>query len=166
MDKIENEIPINTKVVIDFRGVMTVVDNISAIVGFEPKRVFSINNVPPGTTRGDHSHHNCTQAIVVTSGIVIVHADDGINHNDFVFRPGEGLIIPPGIWSRQTFRVPNSSVIVFCDQQYDANDYIHDEQFMEWQERFCYYAKTQESFLDKSLNLLEKFKINSQVASK
>ena len=52
--------------VTDQRGSLTPFDY--ADLPFPPRRVFAVTDVPPGTSRGGHSHGSSTQLLVCLAG--------------------------------------------------------------------------------------------------
>lgn len=97
-------------------------------VPFEIARVFVVR-APERALRGDHAHRACTQFLTCPIGIVDVECDDGLQTASFVLdHPKFGLLVPAGIWSRQTYRTRGSTLTVLCDRHYEAHDYIREYQ--------------------------------------
>lgn len=95
-------------------------------ISFEIKRVFLVS-ANQGNIRGDHAHISCSQFLVCISGSILVECSDGESDKDFhLDNPSKGLLIPPGIWSRQIYNINNSVLAVFCDYFFDPDDYIRD----------------------------------------
>ena len=97
-------------------------------VPFEIRRVFSVV-AGRGANRGAHAHHRCTQLLVCLSGRVRLTCFDGAatEHNDL--EPGGvGILVPPGVWATQEYLEDSSVVIVFCDREFEPDDYIRDYQ--------------------------------------
>ena len=95
-------------------------------VPFEIQRVFVVR-APKGSIRGQHSHIKCTQLLTCPNGIIDVQCDDGKNKSYFTLNhPNIALLIPPGIWAQQTYKVENSILTVLCDRIYETEDYIRD----------------------------------------
>jgi hypothetical protein len=93
---------------------------------FSIARVFTVN-APAGNSRGNHAHKACTQFLVCPTGCVEVVCDDGTDRVVFILdRPNVGLLVPPSIWARQTYRAPGSVLLVICDRPYEEDDYIRD----------------------------------------
>jgi dTDP-4-dehydrorhamnose 3,5-epimerase-like enzyme len=95
-------------------------------VGFEPKRIFIVNNVPLGLIRGNHSHYKTEQLIICTNGSVNVFLDDGINKEIVLLKKSEAILAPKLVWDSQEFLDDNSEILVICSTEYDATDYILD----------------------------------------
>jgi len=95
-------------------------------VPFDILRVFVVR-APKGSIRGQHAHINCTQLLTCPHGQIDVECDDGENKFNFTLNhPNIALLIPPGIWAQQTYKLENSILTVLCDCIYDEEDYIRD----------------------------------------
>lgn len=95
-------------------------------VPFRIARVFAVT-APVGGVRGEHAHRRCAQFLVCMSGAIEVLCNDGANTARFIMdRLDHGLLIPPNIWAKQTYRKDNSVLMVLCDRRYEAADYIRD----------------------------------------
>jgi len=96
-------------------------------LGIGIRRVFTITNVPSGGTRGDHAHKDCIQVVVCLHGRVTVVIDDGRESTTIVLDDAaKGLFIPPGLWNHLTFDGPDTLIAVFCDQDFDHDEYLRD----------------------------------------
>ena len=96
------------------------------IIPFSIARVFSIC-AKQDAVRGNHAHYKCSQFLNCAFGSVEVLCDDGNQTATYVLdHPGKGLLIPPEIWGRQTYKINNAVLTVLCDRPYEADDYIHD----------------------------------------
>jgi hypothetical protein len=95
-------------------------------VPFAVERVFVVR-APLGAVRGQHAHRRCAQFLVCTNGCVEVICDDGVSTATFLLnRPELALVLPPTIWSQQTYQRTESVLTVLCDRPYEAADYIRD----------------------------------------
>jgi dTDP-4-dehydrorhamnose 3,5-epimerase-like enzyme len=95
-------------------------------ISFEIARVFVVR-APDGAIRGQHAHRNCSQFFTCSIGAIQILCDDGERKVEFVLdNPNLGLLIPPGIWSQQTYKGVQATLTVLCDQRYDAEEYIRD----------------------------------------
>lgn len=95
------------------------------VIPFTPIRLFSVSS-GKGSTRGNHAHKLCNQFIFCISGSINVKCDDGNNLAQYTLFPGNGLLVPSGIWASQDYLEENSIINVFCDQLFDERDYIRD----------------------------------------
>jgi acetyltransferase-like isoleucine patch superfamily enzyme/dTDP-4-dehydrorhamnose 3,5-epimerase-like enzyme len=108
----------------DKRGSLTV-GNFESEIPFLPRRYFVITGVPAGEVRGEHSHKECHQFLVCTSGSCNSTVDDGQNKLEVVLdSPNVGLYLPPGTWGVQHSYSAGASLIVFASHPYDNADYI------------------------------------------
>jgi len=114
----------------DPNGVLSVFEAATTIP-FPIKRVFSVT-AGRGSKRGEHSHIRCSQLVVCIVGCIRLSCFDGDTTEDIVLDGSHiGVLIPPGIWATQEYLEDNSTIIVFCDRSYEAEDYIRDhEQFL------------------------------------
>lgn len=94
----------------------------------EIKRVFQII-APKGSVRGEHAHISHTQFMICTFGKIKIECDDGQNIKDFILeKPSIGILVPPNIWSKQTYLEENSILTVLCDENYNEDEYVRDYQ--------------------------------------
>jgi len=116
----------------DERGSLAVLEEDT--LPFIIKRIFSVTG-HTGALRGEHSHKECSQFIFCISGNVEVLCDDGKQKKNFILLPNtHGILIPPGIWSQQTYLEENTIINVICDRAYESEDYIHNyEEFLKSQ---------------------------------
>tara|TARA_B100000795_G_scaffold267555_1_gene252626 strand:+ start:53 stop:454 length:402 start_codon:yes stop_codon:yes gene_type:complete len=93
---------------------------------FINKRIFLIYG-KKNFKRSDHAHKSCQQILFCVSGKVkvLLNKKKVINLSS---KKSEGLLIPKLNWSELFFIEKNSILMVFCDQEYDANEYIRDYQ--------------------------------------
>lgn len=107
-------------------GNLTVAEN-GGPIPFDIKRVFYIYDVPGGEERGGHSHKTLWQVIVAISGAFDVLLDDGSAHRTITLnRPYQGLLVAPGVWSKQLNFSSGSVCLVLASDHYDESDYVRD----------------------------------------
>jgi dTDP-4-dehydrorhamnose 3,5-epimerase-like enzyme len=95
-------------------------------VPFAIARVFIVR-ADPGAVRGQHAHKACSQFFTCAYGAVEVECDDGTATVTYrLDRPDKALLLPPGIWSQQTYIEPGTTLTVLCDRPYETADYIRD----------------------------------------
>lgn len=113
-------------------GNLTVVEN-GKLIPFDIKRVFYIYDVPGGEERGGHSHKRLQQVIVAISGAFDVLLDDGVNQRSVTLnRPYQGLLVAPGVWSKQHNFSSGSVCLVLASDHYCEEDYVRDyDQFLQ-----------------------------------
>lgn len=95
---------------------------------FEPKRIFIVNNVPIGETRGNHAHFKTEQYLICLSGKINVILFDGINTTEQIISENEYVYVAKLIWDSQTFLTNNSTLLSLASTNYDVNDYIFDRE--------------------------------------
>lgn len=115
----------------DIRGSLSVADFHNDLP-FQPKRYFSVFDVPSQETRGEHAHRRCHQFLVCVHGSVRILADDGNRRGEFVLdSPSLGIHLPPMIWGTQYHYSREAVLLVFASESYDADEYIRDyEEFL------------------------------------
>ena len=107
------------------KGQLSIIEE-SKNVLFRFKRVFFVKG-KKNITRGMHAHKKCSQIFICLNERVKIKCDDGVKKKTFILKDSKfALLIPPMIWSDQTYLSNKSILAVICDQKYDKNDYIHD----------------------------------------
>lgn len=95
-------------------------------VPFDIRRVFSVS-ARRGDVRGEHAHKKCTQLLVCVFGKVRVTCDDGEVASEHLLDGMQtGVLVPPGIWSKQEYMTDGAVLMVLCDRGYESDDYIRD----------------------------------------
>lgn len=109
------------KKISDQRGDMTVVSNLD--LPYKIKRVFSISS--KDSLRGEHAHIKCNQFLVCIKGsLTLVINDSFSNKKIYLDSSSDGILIPYGIWSHQEYHSDETLINVYCDREYEENDYI------------------------------------------
>lgn len=108
----------------DERGVLCPVD--FEKLPFLPRRLFVIDDVPPGTVRGGHGHRSGSQMFFALSGrIEVEFGAMATGTQSMVLEPGRpGLLIPAGVVTWQRFESPGSRLLVLASSAYDPGDYV------------------------------------------
>jgi UDP-2-acetamido-3-amino-2,3-dideoxy-glucuronate N-acetyltransferase len=110
----------------DMRGRLVPVE-FAKDLPFAPRRAFVVYDVPSHNVRGEHAHRACAQLLVAMHGCLAVLVDDGRNRCEIPLEdPTVGLHVPPMIWAIQYKFDPNTVLLVFSSDPYDAADYIRD----------------------------------------
>jgi dTDP-4-dehydrorhamnose 3,5-epimerase-like enzyme len=107
----------------DERGVLVPVE-LSHTVPFPVVRLFWIFDVPPSASRGSHAHKACHQYYICVSGSVQVEAYDGQESRTITLAAGNGLHVPPMIFTIERFNTSGSMLMVLCDRPYEIDDYL------------------------------------------
>lgn len=114
------------KAVSDIRGSLSA-GEFEREIPFKPLRYFLVYGVPTEETRGEHAHLRCHQFLIAVKGTVHVVADDGERREEFVLNKSNmGLYLPPMTWGIQYRYSPDSVLLVFASDFYDAGDYVRD----------------------------------------
>ena len=107
--------------IIDNRGLMTVVSKTD--VPIKIVRVFTIS--AKNAERGFHAHKKCNQFIVCVEGSLKLIVDDTHSKKEIKLdTSSDGVLIPNGIWSYQTYLNSQTLINVYCDRVYEEDDYI------------------------------------------
>lgn len=96
----------------------------------EIRRVFFVYGSTLHSKRGDHSHHNCSQVLISSSGWTDVYLETP-THEFFCIRlssPRFGLFIPPLHWACQYRRSNEAVLTVMASDSYSEQDYIREYQ--------------------------------------
>lgn len=119
--------------IVDSRGTLMVAEA-SRHVPFPITRIFTVTGVPVGQLRGHHAHYRCHQMLICLNGALRINVDDGSRTREVTLsRPGQGLHIPPGLWSEQAYMEADTVALVLCDRAYEEEDYIRDRNtFLAW----------------------------------
>ncbi len=96
-------------------------------IPFSIVRTYWIYDVPGGEERGGHAFREQNEFIVCLSGSVKVTLHEGENIQEYTLtRSYYGLHVPKMTWRSLTDFSTNAIVLIVCDREFDANDYIRD----------------------------------------
>jgi dTDP-4-dehydrorhamnose 3,5-epimerase-like enzyme len=124
-------------IVRDPRGELSILE-FRDFVPFEVVRLFYVRDVPPGQTRGGHAHYRCRQYMICQAGRIAVALFDGTKERLLSLKPGQGILVEPGIFGTETYLDPASILLVLCDRPYEKNDYIHTrEELVKYRSGVC-----------------------------
>lgn len=101
--------------------------NLSALVGFEPLRIFWLTNLADGQWRGRHAHRESILATFAVKGSCRLTLDNGkekqtVNLQD----DGPGLLIGPWVWHDLYDFSRGCVILVVASTVYDEAEYIRD----------------------------------------
>lgn len=101
---------------------------------FPVKRIFYVRSNSSETVRGKHAHYKTKQVYVCMSGEADVNYYDGNKWGIFKLNCSHmALFVPEGIWAEETYKKPDTVLLVFANTKYDARDYITDiKEFENW----------------------------------
>ena len=95
---------------------------------FEPKRVFSIRNVPPGQYRARHAV-SCDEFLILQSGtcrLTIKSLTKQISYD--LSDLDTGIFVPAGYWIELSDFSTNALILVLCSQRYEDVEYYNEPQ--------------------------------------
>ena len=94
-------------------------------IPFNVKRIFIING-KKNKIRADHAHYRCSQYLVVIKGSVEVSYENkrGNYKKKLSSKNKSTLLLKPKTWCRVKFVNKDSILLVFCDREYEFDDYI------------------------------------------
>ena len=94
-------------------------------VPFKVKRLFIING-KMNSVRADHAHLKCSQYLLSINGKIEVQYENkkGKYKKILSDKNRDGLLLKPKSWCKIKFKNKNSTLIVFCDREYEFFDYI------------------------------------------
>ena len=100
---------------------------------FEPRRLFTVYDVPSESIRGAHAHRECAQFLICVAGSLSCLVDDGVAREEFrLTGPPVGLFIPPMVWATQSRYSRDAVLLVLASHPYDPADYIREyEEFID-----------------------------------
>lgn len=114
---------IDLKTFTDKRGNLTVIEK---VIPFDIKRVFYIYGVDE-SKRGGHRHHLTMQAAICIKGACTIYNHNGKREEVFELnQPNKCLIIDPNDWHTMYNFTPDTILMVFASEYFDANDYIYE----------------------------------------
>lgn len=109
----------------DDRGSLIALEQQSANIPFEIKRVYYIFNTKQEIRRGFHAHKKLKQVIICTSGSCQILLDDGKDQQTVCLdTPKQGLYIEGIIWREMFDFSPDCVLMVLASNIYDESDYI------------------------------------------
>lgn len=92
---------------------------------FKVKRIFLIYG-NKNFTRGNHAHKKCSQFFLPIHGKMELSVIDKKNNKKVKLdsKKGKGILLKPLTWCKLSFKTKNAVIMVFCDREYEFNDYI------------------------------------------
>ena len=94
-------------------------------IPFKKKRIFIIYG-NKNFIRGNHAHHKCSQFLVPIYGSMALELEDKKNKikKKVNYQNKQGILLKPKTWCKIKFDNNNSILMVFCDREYEYEDYI------------------------------------------
>jgi hypothetical protein len=110
----------------DSRGSLHVIE-FSTLIGFDPARIFTIQDVPKYTSRGKHAHKHCIQVLQSLIGAVEAKIEfKGSNTTVLLDSPKKVLYVPPMNWLEIKFLEEATILNVYASEVFLESDYIRD----------------------------------------
>ena len=110
----------------DNRGRMNIIE-FSALTGFNPLRMFTIQDVPVNSSRGKHAHKDCIQVLHCLIGKVEVQIEHKGNKSTVLLNsPKKVLYIPSMNWLEIKFLEDTTILNVYASDIFRESDYIRD----------------------------------------
>jgi len=80
-----------------------------------------------GKIRGNHAHKKCSQFFYPVLGKFLLKIQTHKKIESILLNDSseKGVLVPPKYWVSVKFLTKKSSLMVICDQFYNANDYIN-----------------------------------------
>lgn len=96
-------------------------------IPFPVGRMFIIDSVPQGASRGVHAHRHQHELVIMARGSCAAIIDDGRRHSQFVLnRSDVGLYVPPMHWLDLNSFSGDAVCCVLASGSYDPSGYIRD----------------------------------------
>ncbi|MFN0107346.1 MAG: WxcM-like domain-containing protein [Blastocatellia bacterium] len=111
---------------VDMRGSL-VVGEFDRNLPFQPKRFFTVFDVPGREVRGEHAHRRLHQFFVCLKGDCSLVVDDGVHREELrLSSPTVGVHVQPMVWGIQYKFSSDAVLLVLASDKYEADDYIRD----------------------------------------
>ncbi|MEP6563706.1 MAG: FdtA/QdtA family cupin domain-containing protein [Mesorhizobium sp.] len=106
----------------DPRGMLTAIQ--FGDYNFHAVRAFVVT-APQGTSRGGHAHRSGRQLMMQLRGEISIEFRYQKQIEWLVLtQSNRAVLVDAPVWARQTYEGENPSMIVFCDTEYDAENYV------------------------------------------
>jgi len=96
-------------------------------IPFKTKRMFIIYGAK-NFIRGNHAHFKYSQFLVLIYRTITINYEKK-NFKKKIkinYKKKQGLLLKPKTWCKIKFESNHSILMVFCDREYEYNDYIED----------------------------------------
>ncbi len=98
-------------------------------IPFTIKRIYSIFNVGPGSSRGFHAHKENRQVLFCLNSDIQIIVDNGKKREEvFLDTPEKGLFLDKMVWHEMHGFKKDTILLVLASHIYDPDDYIRDYQ--------------------------------------
>ncbi len=105
-------------------------------VPFSVKRIFYVQDIKAGETRGDHAHKELYECIIAQQGSFTVELKNNYFSQKYILdSSNQGLVAPPGHWITLENFSDNAVCMVLASDVYKEDDYFREySEFVQWQE--------------------------------
>lgn len=99
---------------------------------FDVRRIYFTYDIPAGSERGGHSHHDTLELVIPLVGAFDIVIEDGVNTRRITLnRPDRGLLLTRGIWRTLDNFSAGAICLVLASEPFDEADYVRDyDQFL------------------------------------
>ncbi|GJH09275.1 WxcM-like domain-containing protein [Caballeronia novacaledonica] len=112
----------------DPRGNLTFIEG-GRHVPFDIQRVYYLYDVPGGSVRAGHAHHELQQIIIAVAGSFDLVLDNGFERRVLTCnRPSSGVLIRSLVWRELNNFSSGAVCLVLASRPYEEDDYIRDYQ--------------------------------------
>lgn len=112
------------KVIPDWRGKLCILEKGTGLP-FEVRRVYFLYDIPSGSERGGHAHHELQQYLIAISGSFTVDLVTSEGRASYrLERPDQALHIGPYTWREIHSFSSNAVCLVLASHEYSESDYI------------------------------------------
>ena len=104
-------------------------------LSFDCKRVYWIQNVPIGHSRGFHAHKALSQVFIMISGSMRLSCITPKEQIDFNLsaEDSSALMLPPGYWRVLSNFSTGAICLVLASEHYDESDYLRSfDKYVDW----------------------------------
>ncbi|SEL34312.1 dTDP-4-dehydrorhamnose 3,5-epimerase [Paenibacillus sp. cl141a] len=111
----------------DHRGSLISLEENSAVVPFDVKRVYYIFDTKEDVVRGKHAHKKLEQLVIAVSGECNFYVDNGFEQQMIkIDRPSKAIYIKGLVWREMMDFSDDCVLMVLASEHYDTADYIYD----------------------------------------
>lgn len=113
-------------------------DSIRVQMPFITKRIYYSYNIPFNKSRGSHAHIKSIECLIAIKGSFEIEIDDGNKKKEVLLNsPTIALVVPPGIWAKESMFSEDAICLVLASEKYSDVDYIRDYSlFLQYKKEF------------------------------
>jgi hypothetical protein len=96
-------------------------------VPFPIRRIFAIDHIPSGQSRGAHAHRTQHQVVIMLAGACTIAMEAEAERGDVRLNsPTTGLYVAPMVWIELKEFTPDAVCLVLASEHFDETDYIRE----------------------------------------